>query len=214
MTKMTTKDRLLHQLKKDYELSMKELMTYFSISEVAVRKQLQDLIRQGLIRKREVKAEIGRPMLIYALTDKGHHTFPNQYKVLPSELLADLEVSLGKKAVHQLLRERKDREERELQFHMEDASFPEKVEKLIDYQEEKGYMIEIETKETGDIELKNFNCPIYHLASNYQIICTNEKEMYRSLFPESEITSSSCMTKGGKYCCWQITNPAGEEIER
>lgn len=213
MTRMTTKDMILHQLKKEYEVSMKELMMHFSISEVAVRKQLHDLIRQGFVRKRKVKADIGRPMLVYALTDKGHHTFPNQYKMLPKELLEDLEASLGKQAVHKLLSERKDREERELQSYMKDASFSEKLAKLVHYQEEKGYLIEMETRETGDVELKNFNCPIYHLASNYQMICTNEKDMYRNLFPDSKIMSSSCMTKGGKYCCWTITNPTAEKAE-
>lgn len=203
----TTKEKILHILKKDNEISIKELMDYFSISEVAIRRHLNDLIRQQFVKERTVKQDIGRPYHLYSLTKKGHHTFPNQYEQLSVELLQDLEMLQGKKAVHEVLLRRKEREEQALQQELPEESFDERVKKLVELQEEKGYMLECEQTDEGDYEIKNFNCPIYSLASSYHIVCTNEKEMYRDVFPKSDVTSHSCMTKGGKYCKWTITNP-------
>lgn len=211
MKRKTTKDKILHIIKKDHEISMKGLMQYFSISEVAVRKHLRELIRLGIIQERIVKKEIGRPFHLYSLTSKGHETFPNRYDDLPAELLQDLEKSQGKEAVRKLLQTRKAREKKELEQTLQTTAFDERIERLIELQEEKGYMIEMKTMDDGNIEMKNFNCPIYNLASKYKIVCSNEKDMYKELFPNSDVISKECMTTGGKYCCWMITKPKTKE---
>jgi|SRR5690625_4638473 len=203
----TTKDKILHILKKDSEIAIKDLMDYFSISEVAIRRHLNDLIRQGFVKERVVKQDIGRPYHLYSLTGKGHETFPNQYEQLPLELLKDLESLQGKKAVSELLLKRKKREEEEFSSQLQGEDFDKKVKKIVELQEEKGYMMEVEKVPDGGYEIKNFNCPIYNLASNYVQICTNEKDLYATLFPESKVIAHSCMTKGEKYCRWVITKP-------
>lgn len=214
MKRKTTKDKILYIVKKDYEIAMKELMEYFSISEEAVRKQLNELLREGFVKKRVIKKSIGRPFHVYSLTEKGHGTFPNQYEELPVELLQDLETSQGKAAVSELLKTRQQREHNELYESIQQAdSFFNKVQNLVDYQENKGYMIEMQQRLGGDIEIKNFNCPIYNLAINFTSVCTNEQEMYHDLFPDSKIISHSCMTSGGKYCGWTITRPDNEKAK-
>ena len=208
MNKRTsTKEKILHILKKDSEISIKELMEYFSISEVAVRRHLNDLLRQGFVKEKIVKQDIGRPFHLYLLTAKGHNTFPNQYEQLPMELLQDLEELQGEEAVKDLLLKRKEREEAEFVSQMENIDFDEKVKRIAEIQQEKGYMIEYEKTASGDYEVKNFNCPIFNLASNYGQICNNEKDIYRNIFPDSKVKAQSCMTKGAKYCCWTITKP-------
>src|SRR5690625_3374032 len=153
----TTKEKILHILKKDSEIAIKDLMDYFSISEVAIRRHLNDLIRQGFVKERIEKQEIGRPYYLYSLTGKGHDTFPNQYDQLPIEILQDLEALQGKKAVTDLLLKRKEREEREFSVQLQNENFDKKIKKIVDLQEEKGYMIEYGKTADGGYEIKNFN---------------------------------------------------------
>lgn len=208
MNKRTSsKEKILYILKKDSEISIKDLMEYFSISEVAVRRHLNDLIRQGFVKEKIVKQDIGRPFHLYSLTGKGHDTFPNQYEQLPMELLKDLEALHGKEAVQALLLKRKEREEEELISRLEDIDFDEKIERIVEVQKEKGYMLEYEKTASGDYEIKNYNCPIFNLASKYGQVCVNEKDIYRTLFPKSKVKAQSCMTKGAKFCCWMISKP-------
>src|SRR5699024_3358644 len=125
-------------------MSIKEVLEHFTISEVAIRRHLNDLIRQKLVKERIVKQAIGRPFHLYALTTTGQETFPNQYPDLPVELLRDLESIQGKEVVNELLQKRVNREEEEMGQKMQDASFDEKMELMAELQESKGYMIEYE----------------------------------------------------------------------
>lgn len=203
--RMTTKEKILYILKKDGEISMKELADYFTISDIAIRKHVQALIWDGFIKKRKERQEIGRPYHLYSLTKKGHGTFPNQYEELPVKLLEDLQAIEGQKAVENLLHYRKVREQEEIASQLPDGDFDDKILAMIRVQEEKGYMIDHTKKANGDYEIKIFNCPIYNLASQFHQVCTNEESMYKNLFPNSHVNITSHLTKGAKYCSWTIS---------
>lgn len=210
-THTSTKQKLLHVLKREDCMSMKEIMGHFTISEIAIRKHLRELVSQGFMKEKAVKQEIGRPYHLYSLTTKGHGTFPNQHEQLPLELLKDLEDIKGNEAVNDLLLRRKQREEVKIIHQLTEADFDDKVQHMIAYQNEKGYMIEYEITVTGDYAIKNYNCPIYNLASSYRQICNHELEMYRNIFKESKVDSVSCLTSGDHLCSWIIEKPAGNK---
>lgn len=208
--RMTTKEKVLYILKRDGEISMKELADYFTISDIAVRKHVQSLLWDGFIKKRRKRQEIGRPLHLYSLTKKGHHTFPNQYDELPVKLLKDLERLEGKEVVENLLHYRKSEEEKEFLSKLSSEDFEERILEMIRLQEERGYMMDYIKKDNGDYEMKIFNCPIYNLASEFEQVCTNEETMYQNIFPESEVNITSHLTKGAKYCSWTISK---EEVK-
>lgn len=210
----STKEKLLYILKRDSESSIKEIMDYFTISNVAVRRHLNDLIREGFVAERTEKQEIGRPYIIYSLTKKGHDTFPRQYEQFSQDMLKDVKEVGGDEAVDAVLTARKNREEAELESALSDKTFDEKIALLYEMQDKKGYMHEIEQTSSGDYLVRNYNCPIYSLASSYDVICGNEKKMYQSLFPGSDVTAHAYMTKGKSYCSWTITKPENETITK
>src|SRR5690625_420414 len=204
----STKEKLLNILKKDYKCTIKDIMVYFSISEIAVRRHLNELEQREFIAREEVKQEIGRPYYIYYLTEKGHQTFPNQFEQLPLEILQDLETSKGKQAVNDVLKQRMNREIEIFNDHIDQKkTFDEKIAEIAEIQDQKGYMIEYEKNAAGDYEIKNYNCPIINIASEYRQLCSNEKQAYAAVFPGSKVKSESCITRGDHYCHWIITNP-------
>lgn len=203
----STKQKILTILKKDKECTMKELMEYFTISEIAIRRHVQELEQQGFIQAKAVKQEIGRPYYCYKLTGKGHATFPNQYETLPLELLQDLEELHGKNVVEEVLEKRAEREEAMLQEQFQSKTFDEKIEELVAIQGKNGYMFDYEKTIDGHYEITNYNCPIINIASNYKQICKNEKGMLGNLFSSSEVKSHSCITNGDHFCKWIITQP-------
>lgn len=206
-----TKQKILNILKKDANSTIKEIMEHFSISEIAVRRHIRDLVQQGFIKENKIKQEIGRPYYTYELTDKGHETFPNQYEQLPVELLQDLEAVQGRQAVKEVLDKRKEREETFYLSEIEQVDhFDDQISTISRLQSEKGYMTEYEKLDNGDYIIKNYNCPILNLASSYGRVCRNEKEVFAKIFPNSKVISEKCMTKGEHYCKWVITRPKSE----
>lgn len=202
-----TKQKLLNILKKDQELTIKEIMVYFTISEIAVRRHIHELIQQGFLEKQSIKQKIGRPYYTYKLTEKGHATFPNENETLPLEILQDLEAVQGPQIVKKVLEKRMERERVEFQQVIASDCFDEKIATMVKIQEEKGFMIEYDQTITGDYEIRNYNCPIINIASTYQQVCSNEKKVLSDVFSESKVMSRSCIATGGKYCKWIITNP-------
>ncbi|MGM8211968.1 helix-turn-helix transcriptional regulator [Virgibacillus sp. W0430] len=201
------KQQLLHVIKKDGESTIKSIMSYFTVSEVAVRRHLHELINQGFIKDNRIKQDIGRPYHTYELTDKGHRTFPNQYEQLPIELLNDLKAIKGTEAVDELLDKRMGREEERYRSRLSSDDFDKKIAEIARLQDEKGYMVEYEKTEAGDYVLKNYNCPIMNLANAYDRVCHNEKKVLGNLFSDSVVYSEACLTKGDNCCKWIIKKP-------
>src|SRR5690625_847383 len=105
-----TKQKSLNILKKDQKIKIKEIMTYFSISEIAVRRHIHELIQQGFIKKHSMKQKIGRPYYTYELTEKGHATFPNENETLTREIVEELEATPGEQAAKRVVGKRMKRE--------------------------------------------------------------------------------------------------------
>jgi len=204
------KQQILYLLKKNKSLTMDEMMCHFSISEVAVRKHIHGLEQQKLVKKTSHKQKIGRPFYTYELTKIGHGTFPNQYESLPVELLQDLEEMQGTESVHALLLKRMEREKDQYERKLSSDNFDDKVMEVARLQNEKGYMVEIHETEEGQIELRNYHCPIANLASSYRQVCTNEKKIFETLFQESEVSAASNIAAGEHVCKWVITRPEGK----
>lgn len=71
----TTRESIVELLKKNKELSVSGLKEHLDITEMAVRKHLVKLEADELITSRSVRKPMGRPVIYYRLTEKGHEIF-------------------------------------------------------------------------------------------------------------------------------------------
>ncbi|MBR7794529.1 MAG: helix-turn-helix transcriptional regulator [Bacillota bacterium] len=204
MKQTPTKQKLLTLIKKGHEVTITDMLPFFTISEIAVRKHIQSLVRDGFIKKNSIKQKLGRPYFTYELTEKGHGLFPNQNEKLPLELLQDLEYLQGKRAVDDLLWQRMLRERNQLEDFVGDSDFDGKVKEMAKFQDGNGYMVELKKVDVGHYEMKNYHCPISALSSKYTQVCQNEKAMYQDIFSTCEVISHTCITDGKPYCMWTI----------
>lgn len=207
MKRKSTKDQLLFVMKKEGESTIKNIMIHFTISEIAIRRHLRELIRQGFITEKSVKQKLGRPFHKYKLTSLGHDTFPNQDNSLPLEILKDIESTLGKEAVSKVLKERKSRESDSYEAELVGKTFDDQIEKVAEIQDKQGYMVEYSENSDGSYNIVNYNCPVYSIASSYNEICHNEKDVLQKTFPNSKVVSDSRIIDGKKNCCWTISKP-------
>ncbi|HEY4602202.1 MAG TPA: metalloregulator ArsR/SmtB family transcription factor [Cerasibacillus sp.] len=205
----SVKQKILDTLKKQKDVSIDDLMIHFTISEIAVRKHLQQLEAEGFLRKRTHKQKIGRPYHTYQLTKKGHNLYPNHYEQLPVELLDDLKELAGEEMVHALLEKRLDREKNELeqQLTTDDIDLEKRIKEIAQIQNKRGYMVELENKASGEYVMTYYHCPIANVACDYHEMCRHEKKMYEDLFPGSQVETPAMITRGDHYCKWVIKPP-------
>jgi predicted ArsR family transcriptional regulator len=199
----STRDQILHMLKVKGSLSVSEMAVELGITEMAVRRHLNTLERDNLIKSTLVRQAMGRPTNIYSLSQEADELFPRNYSHLTLDFLRDLKEMDGMGKVEMLFRRRENRLE-EVYRHYMQGDLENRVARLAELQNEKGYMVEWEKDpKTGQYVLKEFNCPISQVAREFNQACNCELSLFRRVL-KADVEQTSCMAKGGDKCVFQI----------
>jgi|SRR5690554_626587 len=209
----TTRQSIVELLKKNKELSVSGLKEHLDITEMAVRKHLVKLEADELITSRSIRQPMGRPVIYYSLTEKGHEIFPNNYDKIVVELLQDIHENLGEETIDTLFKNREQRLRKRYQRRIyKEDSLTERVEQLVDVQSENGYMAEFSAPENDDtITFEQYNCPIAAIADRYDRPCHYELELFKEVLGTDQIERVECIAKGGKSCKYVIQKLESEQ---
>ncbi len=74
-------------LKSNGSLTVSEISKELGITEMGVRRHLNTLERDEMIKASLVRQSMGRPTHIYSLTDKAEDQFPKAYRQLALDML-------------------------------------------------------------------------------------------------------------------------------
>src|SRR6059036_20272 len=99
----STRMRILEYLQRNGRATVKELGQLLGLTSTGIRQHLTVLERDGLVAVREERGRVGRPNLVYSLTDEADAVFPKTYDVLASVLLEEIRATDGNEKLHQLL---------------------------------------------------------------------------------------------------------------
>ena len=203
--RMSTKDKILHLLKKDVSLSVNELTDCLEITHMAVRKHLNSLEKDGMITSQEVKQPMGRPLQTYLLTEKGESLFPKNYEGITIEFLHDMKEMFGDDVVNALFEKREQRLTNEYSEKMKSAkSMTHKINELVKIQNEKGYMANISQIDPHTYELVEHNCPILAVAHQFNVACSCETELLKNVLETDDVKRTTCKTDGDDHCKFLI----------
>ena len=86
----STRLRILEYLQRNGTATVKELGQLLGLTSTGIRQHLTVLERDGLVAVREERGRVGRPNLVYSLTDEADAVFPKTYDVLASVLLEEI----------------------------------------------------------------------------------------------------------------------------
>ena len=108
---------------------------------MAVRKHLNHLEKDGLIKSYEKKQPLGRPLTTLFLSKKGERLFPKNYEGITIEFLQDLKDLYGQESITALFEKREHRLTNEYSLQKWSINqIPDKMKELVTIQNEKGYM--------------------------------------------------------------------------
>ena len=198
----STRKTIVKMLKTSGPLGVSEIAKRLGITEMAVRRHLNTLERDGYVDSALVRQSMGRPMHVYRLTEAADDLFPKKYHSLALDLLGELEDDASGRMIELLFERRKEKLLRNYGAKMEGHSFPEKVAKLAEIQNANGYMVEMESRDEHFL-LKEYNCPISQVASRYEEACESEKKLFEQLL-DANVERLECLAKGGGKCVYQI----------
>ncbi|MDU0332663.1 helix-turn-helix transcriptional regulator [Paenibacillus barengoltzii] len=200
---LSTRERILHLMKTAGPLSAKELTTELQITEMAVRRHLGTMERDGLIESKMVRQTAGRPTAVYGLTELAEGLFPKRYHSLTLDLLDELAEESGEVMVDRLFDRRKEKLSRRYMAEMQGKSLTEKVRTLSEIQNDNGYMTELQETDGGEYVLMEHNCPISQIANRYNHACDCELKLFESLL-DADVERTECLAQQGRKCVYVI----------
>lgn len=200
---LSTRERILHLMKTAGSLSAKELTTELQITEMAVRRHLGTMERDGLIESKMVRQTAGRPTAVYGLTELAEGLFPKRYHSLTLDLLDELAEESGEDMVDRLFDRRKEKLSRRYMAEMQGKSLTEKVRTLSEIQNDNGYMTELQETDGGEYVLMEHNCPISQIANRYNHACDCELKLFESLL-DADVERTECLAQQGRKCVYVI----------
>lgn len=200
---MSTRKQVLHMLKLRGPLSAREITAELHITEMAVRRHLATLEKDGHIAPHMVRQTAGRPSAVYGLTDSGEALFPKTYPKVALDLLEELEDEAGQEMIDLLFERRRNKLRERYKKEMEDKNLASRVHSLARIQNDGGYMTELTEDEEGGYTLREYNCPISEVADVYNQACRCELELFESLL-QASVSRTECLAKGGRCCTYKI----------
>ncbi|NHN31363.1 helix-turn-helix transcriptional regulator [Paenibacillus agricola] len=200
---VSTRRTILTMLKTQGNLAVSEIAKQLGITEMAVRRHLNTLERDGLIDSRLVRQAMGRPTNLYFLTENADELFPKNYHNLTLDLLGELAAEAGELQVQLLFERRKDKMIGRFEEQMRGKPLADRVKALADIQNANGYMASWDTAEAGGYIINEHNCPISQVANQYNHACHCELLMFETLL-DANVQRTECLVKGGLKCSYTI----------
>ncbi|MBH5318250.1 transcriptional regulator [Paenibacillus sp. GSMTC-2017] len=204
----STRERILLLLKTNGRMSANELSSHLELTEMAIRRHMYELEREGSVHIASLRQPMGRPLHMFELTAAADDLFPKNYHTLTIDLLAELEEDPEYAPLIDVMFEGRKRKLHERYApRMVGKSLEQRVHELASIQNAGGYMAQVEKQDENEYILHEYNCPITSVAGKYGQACSCELALFRSLL-EVSVERTECLAKGGSRCSYFIGNKA------
>jgi predicted ArsR family transcriptional regulator len=199
----STRNSIIQLLKKSDGLSIDELSKRIHITPMGIRQHLLSLEKKGVVTFISRKHGIGRPGFVYTLTEYADDLFPKSYDKFAVDILNNVRKSEGPEKLDKIFKWRKDSQLKSIKESFAGIkTVDETLEELKKLLEAEGHIVEL-TRNNGHYNLKQYNCPIRKIASEFRALCTYELQLYRELLNE-EVTRDQNIAEGSRVCSYKI----------
>jgi len=206
-----TRSRVLRTLLLNQRRTVNELAEAVDINPISVRHHVNKLEADGLIQSEEERHGVGRPRLVYSLTNHGMEQFPQRYLRLTLRLLQQLKENLSEKALGEIFQELAEGMAGELAggVNLDDLSLPERLKLLEEVLTSEGFMVNLQEEEDS-YYLIEASCPYHHIGEDHPEICTVDQKLITHFLSESP-RRVECILDGDSQCKYQITKKTQKE---
>ncbi len=197
-----TRDKILQALLHKPRSSINDLAEVVGINPISVRHHLSSLEAKGLIDAEEERHGVGRPRLLYSLTDEGTEKFPTRYLRLTSRLLNQLKETLPSPMVKELFSQVALNLAKEYEGQLEGLEIEERLDLVKILLGEEGFTIEWE-KDKEEYLIHEISCPYYKVGENHPEICSMDQTLISQMLAVP-VKRIQCILSGDKRCTYVV----------
>ena len=203
----STKRNILQSLLRRGQATAKQLADDLSISTQAIRRHLNELEADQLIKYQSKQQGMGRPQHLYQLSSSGRDRLGTQkYSEFAVSFLDTLAETVGKEQVSKVLEKQWQRKAAEYRDRLGTGTLKQRIAKLVQLRKDEGYMAELHqaTDNKQQFILVEHNCAISDVAESYPSICGHELEMFGAVLPECKVERTHWINDGEHRCGYSI----------
>jgi predicted ArsR family transcriptional regulator len=196
-----TRQQILDYLRRHGQATVKEIGEHLSLTTTGIRQHLTVLERDGLVDAHEERGHVGRPALVYRLTQSGHALYPKRYDELANALIEEARSVLGPQALAQLMKSVAARFAGTQPARLRERSLAERVRAASAVLEARGSIVTV--VDDGDYAICAHTCPYWNVATKNSIVCALDVEFVRQLVGE-DMRLTTSLLRGDDSCTFHI----------
>lgn len=198
----STKDKILQTLLRKPKIAINEIAEAVGINPISVRHHLTNLQMEGLVAADEERHGVGRPRLVYSLTEDGMERFPTKYLRLTTRLLAQMKESMPGPVIAKLFNQVAEDLADQYAADIKDLNMEERLDFVKEMLAQEGFTVEWE-KKGGEYQIHEISCPYYQIGIAHPEVCTVDQTLISKMLavPANKV---QCILNGGAHCTYVV----------
>jgi DeoR family transcriptional regulator, suf operon transcriptional repressor len=198
----STRDRILQTILHQPRRTINELAEAVDINPISARHHLTNLQAEGLVAAEEERHGVGRPRLVYFLTEEGMEKFPTRYLRLTTRLLAQMKETMPAPVVSKLFSQIADDMASDYTDQVQGLGMEERLDFVKALLAEEGFTVEWE-KKGEQYHIHEISCPYYQIGISHPEVCTVDQALISKMLalPAEKV---QCILNGGAHCTYVV----------
>jgi DeoR family suf operon transcriptional repressor len=200
----STRQEILNILREEKQATVEDLAERLELTPMTIRHHLNVLQAQNLVVANKVRRSkrVGRPRLVYTLTDAADDLFPHGYGELARHLLTEVKELVSGEETDAIFRRMAERVASEAPPREEGQTFEDRLEQVSEFLEEQGFLSRWEETDEGYV-ITNVNCPYRQVSRQHDEVCILDTELIRNLL-DVEPQRLTSMRHGESACSFLL----------
>jgi predicted ArsR family transcriptional regulator len=168
----STRQEILEILKIERTATVEDLASRLELTPMTIRHHLNVLQAQNLVTATKVRRsqKVGRPRLIYTLTEAADQLFPQNYGDLARRIVTELKETVGKEETCAIFRRVAKRLATQAPPPVPGQSFEDRLNQVTRFLEGQGLLTRWQKTDRGYV-FTNANCPYRRVAQEHGETC-------------------------------------------
>jgi DeoR family transcriptional regulator, suf operon transcriptional repressor len=205
----STRERILQTLLNHPRSTINDMANTVGINAISVRHHLTSLQAEGLINDEEERHGVGRPRLVYFLTEKGLERFPTGYLRLTTHLLDQLKESMPAPVVNKLFAQIATSIAANYTDNIKNLSMEQRLDLVKNLLGREGFTIEWE-KSGNQYQIHEITCPYLHIGQSHPEVCTVDQTVISTVL-SIPVEKIQCVLRGDSHCTYIIPGEITQE---
>lgn len=176
----STRERIIQTLSAHPRSTIIEIAREVGINAISVRHHITNLQASDMVSAEEERHGVGRPRMIYFLTDKGMEHFPTSYLRLTNNLLYQLKQSISPEEIKIFFQKMAEKTANDYKSSLENLDFEQKLDILKEVMQKEGFTIN--WKPLGDhYVIDEISCPYFRVGKMHPEVCVFDKTLIANI---------------------------------